>query len=290
MPLAHLDPVTDREPRPANAGTGVNDGRSEHRAAQRKPATRPCLQLRPAHQPMLNSQRGRRGEPVLVVARGQVVTRLHSLHRVPELPFARLDCAPHNIEERPGHRLPLMAPNRFRRRMTNRPEPLPATQVMDTVHPQDSTVRAAAPNVPICILAHRLPPGQLLDAGGSGRRGPGKSVALCDRRRTPMHPRPYGRVEKIFAPYIETGTLATGELADHQPHIDDDIAQAQLKTGGLKSDPPTADTAQAAAVMGRLVDYRAGHQPANPENATPWTISPGDADCAAVRGPHLPKP
>ncbi len=45
-----------------------------------------------------------------------------------------------------------------------------------------------------------------------------------------MHPRPHGRVEKIFAPYTETGTLATGELADHQPHVDDYIAQAQLKT------------------------------------------------------------
>ncbi len=41
-----------------------------------------------------------------------------------------------------------------------------------------------------------------------------------------MHPRPHGRVEKIFAPYTETGTLATGELADHQPHVDDYIAQA----------------------------------------------------------------
>ncbi len=44
-----------------------------------------------------------------------------------------------------------------------------------------------------------------------------------------MHPRPHGRVEKIFAPCTETGTLAT-ELADHQPHVDDYIAQAQLKT------------------------------------------------------------
>ena len=48
-----------------------------------------------------------------------------------------------------------------------------------------------------------------------------------------MHPRPRGRVEKIFAPYTETGTLAIDVLADHQPHVDDYIAQAQLKTGGL---------------------------------------------------------
>jgi len=54
-----------------------------------------------------------------------------------------------------------------------------------------------------------------------------------------MHPRPHGRVEKIFAPWTETGTLATDELADHQPHVDDYIAQAQLKTRGLKRDPPT---------------------------------------------------
>ena len=68
-------------------------------------------------------------------------------------------------------------------------------------------------------------------------------MALCDRRRTPIltgtHPRPHGRVEKIFAPYIETGTLAADELADHQPHVDSYIAQAQLKTRGLKRDPPT---------------------------------------------------
>jgi hypothetical protein len=43
------------------------------------------------------------------------------------------------------------------------------------------------------------------------------------------HPRPHGRVEKIFAPYTETGTLATDESADHQPHVDDYIACAQLK-------------------------------------------------------------
>jgi hypothetical protein len=40
---------------------------------------------------------------------------------------------------------------------------------------------------------------------------------------------PHSRVEKIFAPHIETGTVAAGELGDHQPHVDDSIAQAQLK-------------------------------------------------------------
>jgi hypothetical protein len=53
------------------------------------------------------------------------------------------------------------------------------------------------------------------------------------------HPRPHGWVEKIFAPYTETGTLAAGEWADHQPHLDDYIAQAQLETRGLERDPPT---------------------------------------------------
>ena len=52
-----------------------------------------------------------------------------------------------------------------------------------------------------------------------------------------MHPRPRGRVEKIFAPYTETGTIASDVLADHQPHVDDYIAQAQLKTRGLKRRP-----------------------------------------------------
>ena len=56
--------------------------------------------------------------------------------------------------------------------------------------------------------------------------------------------------QKIFAPYTETGTLAIGELADHQPHVDDYIAQAQLKTRGLKRDPPTRNQAEALAVHG----------------------------------------
>ncbi len=70
-----------------------------------------------------------------------------------------------------------------------------------------------------------------------GRRQNGRDQAQRPRdvrgalRSSPdsdMHPRPHGRVEKIFAPCTETGTLATDELADHQPHVDDYIAQAQL--------------------------------------------------------------
>jgi hypothetical protein len=65
-------------------------------------------------------------------------------------------------------------------------------------------------------------------------------VALCDRRRTPIRIRVRtAGVEKIFAPTPGTGTLAADELGDHQPHVDDYIAQAQLKTCGLKRDPPT---------------------------------------------------
>jgi hypothetical protein len=42
------------------------------------------------------------------------------------------------------------------------------------------------------------------------------------------HPRPHGRVEKIFAPCTETGAPATDELAGHQPHVDGYIARAHL--------------------------------------------------------------
>jgi hypothetical protein len=66
-------------------------------------------------------------------------------------------------------------------------------------------------------------------------------VALCDRRRTPIRIRVARQGREDLRPYIETGTLATDELADHQPHGDDYIAQAQLKTRGLKRDPPTRD-------------------------------------------------
>jgi hypothetical protein len=62
--------------------------------------------------------------------------------------------------------------------------------------------------------------------------------ALRSSPDSDTHPRPHGRVEEIFAPYIETVTLVTDELADHQPHVDDYVAQAQLKTRGLKRDPP----------------------------------------------------
>jgi hypothetical protein len=44
-----------------------------------------------------------------------------------------------------------------------------------------------------------------------------------------MHPHRHGRAGKILAPCTETGTLATGELAGHQPHAGDYIVQAQLK-------------------------------------------------------------
>jgi hypothetical protein len=65
---------------------GVCDGRREHRAAQREPSPRARLKIGPGHQPMLDGRGGRRGEPVPVIAGRQVVARLHSFDRVPELP------------------------------------------------------------------------------------------------------------------------------------------------------------------------------------------------------------
>ena len=107
---------------------------------------------------MLDSQGGRRSEPVLVVSRRQVVTRRHPLDRMPELTPARPDRARDHRQERPGHRLPPVMKGRLRRRMNHRPETLHATQVMDAVHQQDTTRpsghtpakrgAAAAPNVP----------------------------------------------------------------------------------------------------------------------------------------------
>jgi hypothetical protein len=44
------------------------------------------------------------------------------------------------------------------------------------------------------------------------------------------HPHRHGRLEKTFAPCAKTGTLATGELAGHQPHAHGCPAQAQLRT------------------------------------------------------------
>jgi len=64
-------------------------------------------------------------------------------------------------------------------------------------------------------------------------------VALCDRRRTPIRIRVRTAGSRRSSPYTETGTLAADELGDHQPHVDGYIAQAQLKTRGLKRDPPT---------------------------------------------------
>lgn len=75
--------------------------------------------------------------------------------------------------------------------------------------------------------------------GGSGaaaQRNPWRAVIAAGLRYASASARQAG---KIFAPCTETGTLATGELADHQPHVDDYIARAQLITRGLKRDPPT---------------------------------------------------
>ena len=78
--------------------------------------------------------------------------------------------------------------------------------------------------------------GKADQAQGSPWRG-----ALRSSPDSGTHPRPHGRVEKILPPTSRPGTLATDELADHQPHVDDYTAQAQLKTRGLKRGPPTRD-------------------------------------------------
>ena len=77
------------------------------------------------------------------------------------------------------------------------------------------------------------------NGGGAAAQGRPWRSGVRSSPDSDTHPRPHGRVEKIFAPYIETGTLAADELGDHQPHVDDYIAQAQLRTRGLKRDPPT---------------------------------------------------
>ena len=139
MPLAHPHAVTDPEAGLLGVGTGVHHKRREHRAAQRKPPAGAPLELRAGHQPMLDSQGRRRGQPVLVVTRRQVVTRLHPLNRVPELVPANLDRAGHHQHQRPGHRLPPVGKGWLRRRMSHRSEALHPTQVMDAVHQHDST-------------------------------------------------------------------------------------------------------------------------------------------------------
>ena len=144
-------------------GPGVRAGRGEHRAAQREPPPGAPFKLRLCHQPMLDRQGGRRGKPVLVIAGGQVVARVHALDRVPELAAAGLDRARHQLQQRPGRRLPLMLKNRFHRRMIHRPETLHATQVMDAVHQQTLRPRSSTEGSDLHPCPGS-PPGQLIDA------------------------------------------------------------------------------------------------------------------------------
>jgi hypothetical protein len=139
MTLAHPHAVAHPEAGLVDVGTGVSHRRREHRAAQRKPPAGAPLELCAGHQPMLDSQGSRRGQPVLVVAGRQVVAWLHPLNRVPELAPAGLDRAGDNRHQRPGDRLPPVGEGRLGRRMNHRPEALHATQVMDAVHQQDFT-------------------------------------------------------------------------------------------------------------------------------------------------------
>src|SRR5215472_16975229 len=141
MPLAHPDPVTDTEPALTWAGTWIGDRRREHRTAERERAARARLEVLAGEQPVLDGQGGGRGEPVLVVARHQVVPRRHPLDGVPELTAAGLHRAKHDLHECPGPRLPRLVKGGFRRGMVNRAEALHAAQVMDAVHAEDSTER-----------------------------------------------------------------------------------------------------------------------------------------------------
>ena len=76
--------------------------------------------------------------------------------------------------------------------------------------------------------------------GGSraaGQRSPWRSAIVAGLRYASASAQQGSRRSSPLRP--GTGTLAADELGDHQPHVDDYIAQAQLKTCGLKRDPPT---------------------------------------------------
>jgi hypothetical protein len=66
--------------------------------------------------------------------------------------------------------------------------------------------------------------------GGSGAAAQGVRGALRSSPDSDTRPRLHGRAGKIFAPYTEAGALATGELADHQPHVDGCLAQYSSKS------------------------------------------------------------
>jgi hypothetical protein len=83
------------------------------------------------------------------------------------------------------------------------------------------------------------PPSAQIKADQAQRPREVRGALACDRRRTPIRIRVRTAGSRRSSPYPETGTLAADELADHQPHVDGYIAQAQLKTRGLKRDPPT---------------------------------------------------
>jgi len=148
MPLAHQDAVADLEARLIDVGSAIHDRRRERRAAQRKPAASALLQIGERYQPMLDSQRCRRSQPVRLVAGRRVVTWLHPLDRVPELATAGFLRSRDHGHESPGHRLPPVLEGWLSRGMSDRAEALHATEVMDPVHRQDSTARAANQHVP----------------------------------------------------------------------------------------------------------------------------------------------
>jgi hypothetical protein len=68
VPLTDPHAIAYGKARRVHVRAGVSDRRREHRPAQREPAARARFEFGVGHQPMLDRQRGRRGEPVLVVA------------------------------------------------------------------------------------------------------------------------------------------------------------------------------------------------------------------------------
>ena len=128
--VADPHPVADRQPRP------VRDVRPARRRRQRqgKSAAGAPLELLAADDALLDAERRQAGEGALVVARRQVVARLHPLDRVPVLVHVE-DAEP---DREPVERVDPLLPGRVERgrvgHVSHRPEALPPAEVVDAVH------------------------------------------------------------------------------------------------------------------------------------------------------------
>src|SRR5262252_7482190 len=85
MPLAYPNLVADGEPGIIDVRTRIDHWLGADWTTQGKPTAGTRLKLGSGHQPVLDRKGGRRREPMLVIARRQVVIRGHPLDRVPEL-------------------------------------------------------------------------------------------------------------------------------------------------------------------------------------------------------------